>query len=138
MNLREALMKAGKTRFRPVVLTAITTVLGLVPLAIVFNLDFITLLSEPAEFFTNIGQYFYWGGPQGAWWAPMALAVICALIFATLLTLVLVPVLYYMFENGRTNINRFFFDTANPGIIDPVSTNGKREEKKHHDSVSVS
>ncbi|MFH5884229.1 efflux RND transporter permease subunit [Halalkalibaculum sp. DA3122] len=126
MGLFEALVEGGKIRFRPVILTAITTTLGLVPLAIGFNLDFITLVNNPALFFTNIGEYLYWGGPQAAWWAPMAIAVIVGLIFATALTLILVPVLYYMFENGRRNVNRFFFDTANPGLlIDHEFGNGK-------------
>ena len=139
MNLYEALIQAGKVRFRPVIRTAITTILGLVPLAIGFNLDFVTLTNNPGEFFTNIGEYLYWGGPQAAWWAPMAIAVICGLLFATALTLILVPVLYYLFENGRISINHYFFDTAEPGIISgPVSANGKRKEKKYHDTVPVS
>ncbi|HET6527242.1 MAG TPA: efflux RND transporter permease subunit, partial [Balneolaceae bacterium] len=60
--LYDALIIAGKTRFRPVVLTALTTVLGLVPLAIGFNFDFMTLVSDPFLFFTNLGEYVYWGG----------------------------------------------------------------------------
>ncbi|MDZ7694837.1 MAG: efflux RND transporter permease subunit [Balneolaceae bacterium] len=64
LGLFDALVEGGKVRFRPVVLTAITTTLGLVPLAIGFNLDFITLVNNPALFFTNLGEYLYWGGPR--------------------------------------------------------------------------
>ncbi len=135
MNLYDALVKGGMVRFRPVVLTALTTTLGLIPLAIGFNLDFIVLVNNPVEFFTNIGEYLYWGGPQAAWWAPMAIAVINGLIFATFLTLILVPVLYYLFESGRRKVNVFFFDDKNPGIIvkAPETANGSdtdNSEKK--------
>jgi len=135
MRLFDALVQGGKVRFRPVILTAITTTLGLVPLAIGFNLDFITLISNPVLFFTNISEYLYWGGEQAAWWSPMAVAVIVGLLFATLLTLILVPVLYYLIENGRRGVNRFFFDTANPAIImDQSITNGE-PKKKHHETA---
>ncbi len=135
MGLYEALVEGGKIRFRPVVLTAITTTLGLVPLAIGFNLDFIVLTSNPVEFFTNLGEYLYWGGEQAAWWAPMAIAVIVGLLFATILTLILVPVLYYLFENGRRNVNRFFFDTANPDLIVEHSKPNGGPQKEHHEPV---
>jgi len=133
MPLYEALVQGGKVRFRPVILTALTTTLGLVPLAIGFNLDFITLVSAPAEFFGNIGEYLYWGGEQAAWWGPMAVAVINGLIFATFLTLILVPVLYYLFEKGRRKVNLFFFDDRDPGII-VESPNANGNQKKHHDT----
>jgi len=131
MHLYEALVKAGKVRFRPVILTALTTTLGLVPLAVGFNLDFITLVNAPVEFFTHIGQYLYWGGEQAAWWAPMAIAVINGLIFATFLTLILVPVLYYLFENGRRKVNVFFFNDQDPGIIlSSTETHGNGDNNK--------
>lgn len=137
MGLYDALIQGGKVRFRPVVLTAITTTLGLVPLAIGFNLDFIVLVNNPVEFFTSINEYLYWGGEQAAWWAPMAIAVIVGLLFATVLTLILVPVLYYLFENGRRSVNRFFFDTANPDIIkDHSKINGQPKEEKYHGTVT--
>jgi multidrug efflux pump subunit AcrB len=136
LPLYEALVEAGKTRFRPVILTALTTVLGLVPLAIGFNFDFMTLISEPLLFFSNLGEYIYWGGEQAAWWAPMAVAVINGLLFATFLTLILVPVLYYLFEKGRDNVNLFFFDDKNPGIILATpERNGRKEDKKHHEAT---
>jgi len=113
----EALVEAGKVRLRPVLLTAITTTLGLVPLAIGFNLDFIVLVNQPIEFFTNLGQYVYMGGEQAAWWGPMAIAVISGLIFATALTLILVPVLYYLIEKGRRTTNQFLFGEQEPAII---------------------
>lgn len=140
MRLYDALVEGGKVRFRPVVLTAITTTLGLVPLAIGFNLDFIVLTSNPAEFFTNLGEYLYMGGEQAAWWAPMAIAVIVGLLFATVLTLILVPVLYYLFENGRRGVNRFLFDTANPDLIidHSKSANGEPRQQKHHEPAGVS
>jgi multidrug efflux pump len=92
LGRREALVQAGRTRFRPVILTAITTVLGLVPLAIGFNLDFIGL-------FTALDPNIYWGGEQAAWWGPMAIAVIAGLTFATVLTLGLVPVMYSLLDD---------------------------------------
>ena len=97
----EALVTAGLTRFRPVILTAITTVLGLVPLAVGFNIDFI-------GFFTSLSPNIYWGGEQAAWWGPMAIAVIAGLTFATILTLVVVPVLYALMDDMGLFFRRHF------------------------------
>jgi multidrug efflux pump len=88
----EAIVQACRTRFRPVLLTAITTVLGLVPLAVGFNIDFIGL-------FTDLRPNIYWGGEQAAWWGPMAIAVIAGLTFATVLTLGMVPVMYSLLDD---------------------------------------
>jgi multidrug efflux pump len=101
LSRREALVQAGITRFRPVVLTAVTTVLGLVPLAIGLNFDFVGL-------FTALQPDLYWGGEQAAWWAPMAIAVIVGLSFATVLTLVLVPVLYSLIDDSTAFFRRHF------------------------------
>ena len=109
LDLRSALVQAGKVRFRPVILTAITTTLGLVPLAVGFNFDFITLVNNPFEFFTHLGEYIYWGGEQAAWWGPMAIAVIVGLLFSTFLTLILVPVLYSVIERGKQSLQQLFF-----------------------------
>lgn len=109
-GLKEALIQAGKIRFRPVILTAITTTLGLVPLAVGFNFDFIVLVGNPIEFFTNLSDYIYMGGEQAAWWGPMAIAVIVGLLFATALTLILVPVLYYIFERGSVRLRELMYN----------------------------
>ena len=101
MPVHDALMRAGLTRFRPVVLTAITTVLGLVPLAVGLNFDFKGL-------YTSLSPELYWGGEQAAWWGPMAIAVIAGLTFATFLTLVLVPVMYSMFTDFEALLVRTF------------------------------
>lgn len=137
MELEEALVQAGKVRFRPVILTAVTTALGLVPLAIGFNLDFIVLVSQPVEFFTHLGEYLYMGGPQAAWWSPMAISVIVGLIFATMLTLILVPVLYSMIESGRKSSNRFFFGTEEPAILGPAVKEGKQVEEEAYQEENV-
>ena len=101
MTRREAVVLAGRTRFRPVILTAVTTVLGLVPLAVGLNFDFLGLYSR-------LQPDLFWGGEQAAWWGPMAIAVIAGLTFATFLTLVIVPVMYSLLDDLDTVIKRFF------------------------------
>lgn len=83
----EAMVKGGKARLRPVILTAITTVLGLIPLAIGLNINFVTLFSE-------FDPQIYMGGDNVIFWGPLAWTVIFGLIVATFLTLIIVPVLF--------------------------------------------
>ncbi|MEC7987368.1 MAG: efflux RND transporter permease subunit [Myxococcota bacterium] len=85
-SLKDALMEAGTTRFRPVILTAITTILGLVPMALGISFD--------------VRQFqFLSGGGSSQFWGPMAVAVIFGLAFATLLTLILVPTMYSIIDD---------------------------------------
>lgn len=101
MNRREALVQGGKTRLRPVVLTALTTALGMVPLAIGLNFDFFGLYS-------SLAPELYWGGMQAAWWGPMAVAIIAGILFATFLTLILVPVLYSLVDDVTEFFRRHY------------------------------
>ncbi|MCK6530070.1 efflux RND transporter permease subunit [Myxococcota bacterium] len=103
VGLEEALVQAGLTRFRPVLLTAVTTILGLVPMAVGVSVDF-----RRARLLI--------GGSSAEWWGPMAVAVIFGLAFATVLTLVLVPTLYKLWDDTGRWV-RGLFSRGRPGAI---------------------
>jgi multidrug efflux pump len=96
-DISDAIVKGGKARLRPVLLTAITTVFGLIPLAIGLNIDFFTL-------FSDLDPNIYIGGDNVIFWGPLAWTVIFGLIFATFLTLIIVPVLFFLVNKLKRKI----------------------------------
>ena len=113
----EALVQAGMTRLRPVLLTAITTILGLIPMGIGVSFDF-----KQGKF--NVGT------EMAQFWSPMAKAVIFGLAFATVLTLVMVPTFFYLVYGAarfwRTKIKRkgltperFSLYLSGAGVLEP-------------------
>lgn len=98
-DVRSSIILGGATRLRPVLLTAITTVLGLIPLAIGFNFNFFTLISD-------LDPQIFIGGDNTAVWGPMARTVMYGLTFATFLTLVMVPVMFWLAYLANAKIHR--------------------------------
>jgi multidrug efflux pump len=91
-NLHDAVVEAGRTRMTPVVLTATAAILGLIPLAVGFNIDFVGL-------FTEFKPHIHFGGDNVAFWGPLSWTMIFGLGFATVVTLILVPCLYIIHFN---------------------------------------
>ena len=94
MSLKDAVLQGGLVRTKPVILTATATMLGLVPLAVGLNIDFITM-------FTELNPHIHFGGDNVMFWGPLSWTIIFGLSFSTFLTLIFVPVMYFMYYNRR-------------------------------------
>ena len=99
LKTRDAIIQAGKTRITPVMLTATATILGLIPLAIGFNIDF-------GGLFTHLQPHIYFGGDNVKFFGPLSWTIIFGLSFATFLTLIFIPVMYYIMYAGRVKVKR--------------------------------
>jgi len=107
---QEAIVEGGATRLRPVLLTALTTILGLVPLTFGINVDFVGLLSDFAP-------NFQFGSENTQFWGPMGTAIISGLTFATFLTLVIVPVMYSVFDSVSLRLTTAFGGSSDDASI---------------------
>ncbi|NBU80240.1 MAG: efflux RND transporter permease subunit [Flavobacteriaceae bacterium] len=93
-EIKTVIIESGKSRLRPVLLTALTAVLGLIPLAIGLNFDFFGLI-------TDLNPHLYMGGDNVIFWSPLAWTIIFGLTYATVLTLVMVPVMFYLVKRVK-------------------------------------
>ncbi|MFZ4101924.1 MAG: efflux RND transporter permease subunit [Sphingobacterium thalpophilum] len=101
MDVKDAIIEAGRTRMTPVLLTATATMLGLIPLAVGLNMDFVTL-------FTEFDANLYFGGDNVAFWGPLSWTMIFGLGFATFLTLILVPCMLLIGDSNSKRIKGWF------------------------------
>ena len=101
IKTREAVVQAGKTRIIPVMLTALAAILGFIPIAIGFNINFVTLFSE-------LNPHIFFGGDNVAFWKPLSWTLIFGLIFAFFMTLFIVPGMYLIAERLRRPMRRHF------------------------------
>ena len=101
MKTREAVIEAGKTRIIPVLLTAMAAILALIPLAVGFNINFVTLFSE-------LNPHIYFGGDNAVFWKPLSWTIIFGLAFAFFMTLFMVPSMYLIAERLRRPMRRHF------------------------------
>jgi multidrug efflux pump len=99
MKTREAAIEAGKTRIIPVLLTALAAIMALVPLAVGFNINFITLISD-------FSPHIYFGGDNTVFWKPLSWTIIFGLAFAFFMTLIMVPSMYLIAERLRRPMRR--------------------------------
>lgn len=101
MKTMEAVVQAGKTRIIPVLLTALAAILALIPLAIGFNINFITMFSE-------LNPHIFFGGDNASFWKPLAWTIIFGLAFAFFMTLIMVPGMYLIAERLKRPMRRYF------------------------------
>ena len=101
MKTKEAVILAGKTRIIPVMLTALAAILGFIPIAIGFNINFVTLFSE-------LNPHIYFGGDNVAFWKPLSWTLIFGLMFAFFMTLFIVPGMYLIAERLKRPMRRHF------------------------------
>ncbi|MBK7570597.1 MAG: efflux RND transporter permease subunit [Bacteroidetes bacterium] len=105
----DAIVEAGKTRMTPVILTAAATMLGLIPLAVGLNMDFVTL-------FNTGNPHIYFGGDNTAFWGPLSWTMIFGLSFATFLTLILVPVMYLLTARIKNKVRKYTKKPLDMGV----------------------
>ena len=117
MNTFDAVVEAGKTRMTPVLLTATATILGLIPLAVGLNIDFYTLIAEG-------NPHLFFGGDSVAFWGPLSWTMIYGLGFATILTLIVLPVMYILSERLGNFVRRLL--------------GGGKKAADHHDETIIS
>lgn len=117
-NLHDAVVEAARTRMTPVLLTATAAILGLIPLAVGFNIDFVSL-------FTTGNPHIYFGGDNVAFWGPLSWTMIFGLGFATIITLILVPCMYII----RIHIKNWFKPKSSK------NEGAKKEEVLHAEAV---
>ena len=98
---REAAIQAGKIRIIPVLLTAVATMLGLFPLAVGFNIDFVSM-------FQHLKPNIFFGGDSVVFWGPLSWTIIFGLIFSFFLTLLMVPSMYIISERLRRPMEKFY------------------------------
>jgi multidrug efflux pump subunit AcrB len=98
-SVHDAIVEASRIRMTPVLLTATATILGMIPLAIGFNIDFMTL-------FTELDPKIFFGGDSVAFWGPLSWTIVFGLSFATFITLIIVPVMYLMSYNLKKRASR--------------------------------
>jgi len=101
MKTREALIQAGKTRIIPVLLTALAAILALIPLAVGFNINFVTLFAE-------LNPHIFFGGDSAVFWKPLSWTIIYGLAFAFFMTLFILPSMYLIAERLRRPMRRYF------------------------------